>query len=131
MATDLFGKYFNNPAKSEIYSNLVCNGSSADEISFDIVNSEGIITDNANTLASLNLADIHVPMLQYSSDMKIIEPYSYIYIKGMIFGDTLMSKSYNKVDEYITNVENWQYNVAVMFCIKYSINGKKYTVIRY
>lgn len=127
MATDLFGKYFNNPTKAEIYTTLTCNGSSADETSFDIVGGEGVITDNANTLASIDLSDVHVNMSQYTSDMKILEPYSYTYIKGMSFGETVMSKSYDSIPDKITSIENWQYNIAVMFMIKYIRNGKNIT----
>ena len=48
--TDLFGQYYNNPTKSYIYANLLCtSGPSADEISFDITDSEGVITDGNNT----------------------------------------------------------------------------------
>ena len=122
MSTDLFGKYYNNPTKSSIYSNLTCNSRSADEISFDITNSEGVITDGSNTLASINLSDLHVPITQYTSDMKTIEPYSYIYIKGMHYGDTLMSKFYGKIPDAICNVIGWEYNCSVVFSLKYRDN---------
>lgn len=127
MATDLFGKYFNNPTKSEIYTTLTCNGSSADDMSFDITGSEGVISDNANTLASIDLSDVHVGMTQYTSDMKIIEPYSYVYIKGMSFGETLMSKSYGQLPESFTDTDGWEYNIATMFAIKYTQDGKTIT----
>ena len=119
MGTDLFGKYYNNATKSSIYTTLTCNGRSADELSFDIFNTEGAITDNANTLASIDLTDVHVPMTQYTSDMKTIEPFSYIYIKGMSYGDTLMSKFYGKLPDDITNTDNWEYNSTIAFSIKY------------
>ena len=119
MGTDLFGKYYNNATKSSIYTTLTCNGRSADELSFDIFNTEGVITDNANTLASIDLADVHVPMTQYTSDMKTIEPFSYIYIKGMSYGDTLMSKFYGKLPDDITNTDNWEYNSTIAFSVKY------------
>ena len=127
MATDLFGKYYNNPTKAEIYTSLLCNGASADEISFDIVDSEGTITDNADTLASIDLSDVHVTMSQYTSDMKIIEPYSYIYIKGMTFGDTLMSKSYGHLNETMTSIEGWEYHTSLIFLLAYIENGNKIT----
>ena len=119
MGTDLFGKYYNNATKSSIYTTLTCNGRSADELSFDIFNTEGTITDNTNTLASIDLADVHVPMTQYTSDMKTIEPFSYIYIKGMSYGDTLMSKFYGKLPDDITNTDNWEYNSTIAFSVKY------------
>ena len=131
MSTDLFGKYYNNPTKSSIYSNLTCNGRSADELSFDITGSEGVITDNANTLSSIDLSDVHVPMTQYTSDMKTIDPYSYIYVKGMSYGDTLMSKFYGQIPDSIHSVDNWEYNCSIIFSIKYRDykNGKNKNLI--
>ena len=128
MATDLFGKYFNNPKKSYIYTNLVCNSPSADELSFDIIGSEGQITDNGNKLAGIDLSDVHVPLSQYSSDMRILEPYSYLYIKGMAYGDTYAQKTYGRiVGEIIDHDENWMYNSIFFFVIKYldTTTGKR------
>ena len=85
MATDLFGKYYNNPTKSYIYSNILCNGDSGDEMSFDIVGGDGVISSNDETLSKIDLSDVHVGLTQYTSDMKIIDPYSFIYIKGIFF----------------------------------------------
>ena len=74
MATNMFGNYFNNPTKSYIYANLICNGASADEMSFDIRDSAGEISNNSEVLSSLGLEDVHVPCTQYTRDMKILEP---------------------------------------------------------
>ena len=43
MSTDLFGKYYNNPTKSYVYADMLCNGASGDEISFDITDNKGTI----------------------------------------------------------------------------------------
>jgi hypothetical protein len=131
MGTDLFGKYYNNPTKSSIYSQLSCNGRSADELSFDINGNEGVITDNANTLATIDLSDVHVTMTQYTSDMKTINPFTYIYIKGMSYGDTLSSKFYGKIPEEYTNVIDWEYNCSVIFSLKYrdNLGNIKYPVV--
>ena len=131
MGTDLFGKYYNNPTKSSIYSQLSCNGRSADELSFDINGNEGVITDNANTLATIDLSDVHVPMTQYTSDMKTINPFTYIYIKGMSYGDTLSSKFYGKIPEEYTDVIDWEYNCSVIFSLKYrdNLGNIKYPVV--
>ena len=119
MGTDLFGKYYNNPTKASIYTKMMCNGHSADELSFDITGNEGVISDSANKLASINLGDVHVPMTQYTSDMKTINPFTYIYIKGMYQGDTLMSKFYGKIPDAIVDVTDWEYNCSVLFSLKY------------
>lgn len=131
MGTDLFGKYYNNPTKSSIYTHLTCNGRSGDELSFDINGSEGVITDDANTLASIDLSDVHVPMTQYTSDMKTINPYTYIYIKGMSYGDTLSSKFYGEIPSEYTDVLDWEYHCSVIFSLKYRDNegNIKYPVV--
>ena len=56
MATDLFGQYFNNPSKSYVYADMTCNGSSADEISFNLSDSTGVISDNESMLSSIDLS---------------------------------------------------------------------------
>ena len=48
MGTNLFGEYYNNPTKSYIYSDLLCNGDSADELSFDINASNGETTTRSS-----------------------------------------------------------------------------------
>ena len=120
MATNLFGKYFNNPTKSYIYTDLLCNADSADEISFDINGSNGEITSNDEALAKVDLSDVHVGASQYTNDMKIIEPYSYIYVKGMIFGDTYTVKTYGRILGELTVPEDWMYNGILFFVIKYT-----------
>lgn len=119
MATDLFGKYYNNPTKSSIYTNMMCNNSSMDELSFNISDNEGVISDNNKTLSTIDLSDVNVTMTQYTSDMKTINPFSYIYIKGMYQGDTLMSKFYGKMPEHITDIDGWEMNCCVIFSLKF------------
>lgn len=117
MATDLFSKYYNNPTKSYIYTNLTCNGASSDEISFDITDSAGVISDNENVLASLGLENVHVPLTQYTTDMRILNPYEIMYVRGIDRGASYMSKSYklccNKV-----KIEDWMYKSGITFAIR-------------
>lgn len=128
MATDLFGKYFNNPTKSYIYTNLICNTPSADEMSFDIIDSTGQITNNDEKLAGVDLSDVHVGLNQYTSDMRIIEPHSYLYIKGMIFGETYSSKTFGRIyGDIIEGEDDWMYHSVLFFAIKYldTTSGKR------
>ena len=118
--TNLFGEYFNNPTKSYIYSNLICNKPSADEMSFDIIGSNGEITNNNEVLSKIDLSDVHVGLSQYTNDMRIIEPYSYVYIKGMIFGETYSTKVFGRILGELTEGENWMYNGILFFVIKYT-----------
>lgn len=120
MATNLFGEYYNNPTKSYIYSNLLCNRPSADEMSFDINASSGQISNNNEVLAKVDLSDVHVGVSQYTNDMKIIDPYSYVYIKGMTFGDTYASKTFGRILGELTRSEDWMYNSILFFVIKYT-----------
>ena len=129
--TDLFGKYYNNPTKSYIYSDLLCtNGPSADEISFNISESEGVISDSNSVLASIDLSDINVGMNQYTSDMKIIDPHKYIYVRGMLSGDSYTSKSYGRIFSEFVEDEDWMYKTVLFFVIKYLDvdTGKKMVV---
>lgn len=117
MATDLFSKYYNNPTKSYIYTNLTCNGASADEISFDITDSAGVISDNENVLSSLGLEGVHVPLTQYTTDMRIINPYEILYIRGIDRGASYMSKSY-KICCNNAIYEDWIYDSGITFVIR-------------
>lgn len=123
MATDLFSKYYNNPTKSYIYTNLTCNGASADEISFDITDSAGVISDNENVLASLGLEGVHVPLTQYTTDMRILNPYEIMYVRGIDRGASYMSKSYKLCCNKI-KVEDWMYKSGITFAIRYT-DGKE------
>lgn len=128
--TDLFGEYFNNPTKSYIYTNLICNRPSGDEVSFDINGSNGEISNNDEVISKVDLSDIHVGLSQYTNDMKIIEPYSYLYIKGMLYGDTYCTKVYGRLLGELVEYENWMYNGILFFVIKYTDTENGTVVIR-
>ena len=117
--TTLFDKYYNNPTKSYIYANMACNGTSADEISFDITKEQGVISDNEKNLSSIDLAGIHVPVSQYTSDMKIIEPFSMIYVKGVDQGSSFTTKAYGLISKRALEVEDWMYRTTMILHIKY------------
>ena len=118
MATDLFSKYYNNPTKSYIYTNMTCNGASADEISFDITDSAGVISDNENVLASLGLEGVHVPLTQYTTDMRVLNPYEILYIRGIDRGASYMSKSYKVMNPKQVEYEDWMYYSGITFAIR-------------
>lgn len=120
MGTNLFGDYFNNPAKAYIYSNMVCNSASADEISFNLSNNLGVISDNEKNLATIDLSDIHVPLTQYSNDMKTLQPYEILYIKGMTSGESYMSKSFGKICKHTIDTSDWEYLTTLHMYMKYT-----------
>jgi hypothetical protein len=120
MPTDLFSKYYDNPTKSYIYADILCNnGTSDDEISFDFNDSNGEITDNNGVLSSLDLSQIHVPLRQYLSDSIILGPNEYRYIRGWVIGDSYCSKSFGRIIGPITKDEDWMYKGMIFFVIKY------------
>ena len=121
MATDLFGKYYNNPTKSYIYADILCsNGTSADETSFDFNDTAGEITDNNNLIQSLDLGDVHVGLSQYTSDMRIIEPNSFCYVRGLVFGDAYCTKYFGKIPcKVMKEDEDFLYHGMLFFLLKY------------
>ena len=119
MSTDLFSKYYNNPSKSYIYANILCNNDSADELSFDINESNGEISDNSNVLSSIDLSDVHVGLSQYTSNSRILQPNEFFYIRGWSFGESYCSKSYGSVDSSICEDEDWMYKGMLFFVIRY------------
>ena len=89
MATDLFNNYYNNPQKQSIYTNLSCpSGSSEDEYSFSINGSEGIISNNKDVLASIDLSNIISSLTEWNTSSKILAPNSITYIEGITSGES-------------------------------------------
>lgn len=130
MATDLFGQYYNNPTKSYLYTQMTCNGASADEVSFDIVDGKGVISNNEGDLSTIDLSDVHVGLSQYTNDMKIINPHEIIYIKGVDKGSSYTRKVYGKVITRIIEEDpEWMYNTALVFHIKY-VNSHGVKVVK-
>ena len=119
MATNLFGQYYNNPTKSYLYTQMTCNGPSADEISFDIADGKGVISNNEDELSNVDLSDVHVGLTQYTNDMKIIDPHGIIYIKGVDKGSSYTTKAYGKVLGSILEKEDWMYETSLVFHFKY------------
>lgn len=123
MATDLFSKYYNNPSKSYIYTNLTCNGASGDEMSFDITGGNGVISDNENALSSIDLSSVHVPLTEYTNDMRVLDAHEIMYVKGITKGPSYMSKTYRFPCHRKIESEGWQYRDAITFALKYT-DGK-------
>lgn len=130
MSTNLFRKYYDNPTKSYIYSNIVCNSASGDETSFEINGSEGQITTNSDKIAGLDLSDVNVALNQYTNEMRIIEPNSFIYIKGMLYGDTYASKTYGRILGELIRDEYWMYKSVLFFVIKYKDSKTGARIVR-
>lgn len=106
---------------------MFCNGPSADEMSFDIIDENGVISNNEAYLSTIDLSDVHVPCSQYTNDMKVIDPYGLIYIKGVDKGSSYTTKAFGKIlDTILAEDEYWLYNIALVFHIKFvTSTGKK------
>ena len=120
MATDLFNNYYNNPQKQSIYTNLSCpSGSSEDEYSFSINGSEGIISNNKDVLASIDLSKINSSLTEWNTSSKILAPNSITYIEGITSGESYKSYTFGKFDCCLLDKENWLSDIELEFDIEY------------
>ena len=120
MATDLFNNYYNNPQKQSIYTNMSCpGGSSEDEYSFSINGSEGIISNNKDILASIDLSKINTNLSEWNTSSKILPANSITYVEGMSCGESYKSFTFGKFDCVLLDQNNWLAYVPVSFDIEY------------
>lgn len=124
MATDLFSKYYDNPHKQSIYTNMTCAAAlSADELQFSISGNNATISNGAVTLATLNLSNIIEHVTQWRNEARVIEPYSYIYVKGIEEGLSYQKYEFGPIPYEIQNADAYLYTTNVDFYIKYYKNG--------
>lgn len=124
MSTDVFNNFWSNPNKQYVYTNLSCsNASSDDELSFNIRNGAGEISNNNEVLSSIDLSKISTSLDSFSNSTKIIPANSLLYI-----GSESTGKSYKRIvfgkfiDEVIDN-EFWQENIKISFDISWVKDG--------
>lgn len=69
---NLFKSYFDNTGTKYQSTPIVCESAANNgkDLSFDINNSEGQITDNRNVISSIDLSDIHYPYLNMPLKVK-------------------------------------------------------------
>lgn len=129
--TDIFNGYFDNPSSQYASAGLSpCAGaSSANDISFDFGNKNGIISNNKNTLSEFTLSDIHTPVTQWMTNSKILYPKTLTYLEGIGNGQSYESKWYYlPTDVYGESLFNYFSNIS--FTINYtSSTSKAYNVV--
>ena len=107
--SNLFNKYYTDPKKAYLLSDLSCKGNSANETTFSIANSEGIISDSLNTFATFDLSSISEHLLEWKSESRIIEPYSFVYFKGFDYGWAYQRNAYVKIPDEMVNEPDFEF----------------------
>lgn|SRR5574344_314064 len=127
MATDLFSKYFSNATKSYIYSNLVCNKAGDADMIFTVSDGNAEITDGQKALSLINLSDVEVPCTSYTNEMRTLDPYEVMYVRGITSGAAYARKGYGIIPAELSDKADWQYHTAIRFHLKYldSLGDKK------
>ena len=94
-------------------------GSSEDEYSFSINGSEGIISNNKDVLASIDLSKINSSLTEWNTSSKILAPNSITYIEGITSGESYKSYTFGKFDCCLLDKENWLSDIELEFDIEY------------
>lgn len=118
--TNLFYKLYSR-TNDVAQSGYVCpNALDEKDTSFDITNSDGVITDsNGDMLSSISLEDIHAEgITEYYTETKIIAPQSAYLLQGNVTGETYAAQFFPIVAK-IQNVDNYEPFINVKFCINY------------
>ena len=123
MATDLFGKYFNDPKKQYIFTDMRCKKGSADELHFHIEGSEGVISNNISELSKIDLSGIQDSLTEWKNESRIIEPHDYVYFKGFSQGLAYQRNVFLRIPQCLLNNEYFLYITGIAFNIKYRKGG--------
>lgn len=123
MATTLFDKYYNNPNKQFITTNMTCNGDSANETEFSITGDAATIATSSGNLASLPLGDVASGVYEWKTESRVIEPYSFTYVKGTYEGMAYQRMAYGEIPECFMDLDDFKYNIGLRFNLFYYQNG--------
>lgn len=91
------------------------------QTSFDISGDSGTITDsNGNTLASIDLSQIHVDDIsQYNVETRILQPYSCYVLQGQEYG-LARTTYYFELPDVLLQLENFGNYINVSFDVIYN-----------
>lgn len=124
MGTNLFEKYYTDPKKQYIYSNLTCRGNNDEsETNLTISDNSATISNGSVTLASLDLSTIKEFITDWRNESRIIEPYQFAYFKGYSEGLAYQRNVFVKIPSFVTEIEDFEYYSAIEFFVKYYKNG--------
>lgn len=122
---NLFYQLYSHP-NDVVNSGYVCS-SAVDEndTSFDIVGSEGQITDsNGDVLASIDLSSIHAAgITQYNVETKLLQPKSAYLLQGNEYGETYKAQFF-RIYKRISDVIGYADYCNLQFDILYRQNNK-------
>lgn len=123
MATDLFSKYFSNPDKQYLFTNMICSGAASGDKFFAIKNNSGVIVDGANTLASIDLSSLSEVLTDWKREQYTIEPYDFVFVKGFSKGRTYQRNVFTFIPDQLIDNEDFEYISGIEFNIDYYRNG--------
>ena len=102
MATDLFKKYYDNPAKQYIYAGITCPGaSSSSDGSFTVDDDKLTITDPDGNTTVVDLSDLNIPVTSFDSSSTVLQPNSVTVIRGVTSGESRMTRGFGRIPECV------------------------------
>lgn len=120
MSTDVFNNLWSNPKKQYVYTDLTCsNMSSDDELSFNIRNGAGEISNNNEVLSSIDLSKISTSLDSFSNSTKIIPTKSLLYVGSESKGKSYKRVVFGKIIDSILDDDNWQEKIKICFNISW------------
>lgn len=118
MSTDVFNSFWNDPKKQYVYTNLTCgNTKSDDELSFNINDGNGEISNNNEVLYSLDLSTISPSLTSYTNSTKIIPAKSLLFVGSESNGKSYKKIVYGKFSEELLKNVDWQSETTIKFNI--------------
>ena len=124
MSTDVFNNLWSSPSKQYVYTNLSCsNASSDDEISFNIRESVGEISNNKEVLSSIDLSKISTSLDSFSNSTKVIPANSLLYIGSESTGKSYKRVVYGKFNDRLIDSDSWQEKIKISFDISWVKEG--------
>lgn len=125
---NLFKTYFETSGIKYQGTPLVCeSGANAGkDLSFDINNSEGQITDNRDIISSIDLSDVHYPLSEYATQSKVLQPYTSYLLCGNVNGLSYAAQFF-RVCQEVECAKEWQSFVNVQFNLSHICNFKQTT----
>ena len=107
MATALFKKYYDNPAKQYIYAGITCPGaSSSSDGSFTVDDDKLTITDPDGNTTVVDLSDLNVPVTSFDSSSTVLQPNSVTVIRGVTSGESRMTRGFGRIPECVISEKN-------------------------
>lgn len=102
---------------------MICNNAPSGDKLFSISNEQGVITDGAETLSSIDFSTIAETLSDWRREQRTIEPYDFVYIKGFSRGLTYQRNAFVFVPDDLIDYEDFLFVTGLEFNIDYIRNG--------